>query len=88
MVCQDIILKNIILCDILFLGGDLLKNHIDELLEQQGKTRYWLAKEINVSYAAVCKLANNQTESIKFEVIRSICKALGCSLNDLFTLED
>lgn len=68
-------------------GGDTLKNHIDELLEIKGKTRYWLAKEINISYNALCKLANNQTESIKFEVMNNICRALNCTLDQLFNLD-
>ena len=65
-----------------------MKNHIDELLKKQGKTRYWLAKEINVAYPNLAKLANNQTESIKFKFIEDICKALNCSLTELFTLEN
>lgn len=64
-----------------------MKNNIDKLLEINGKTRYWLAKEINISYNALCKLANNQTESIKFEVMNNICKTLNCTLDQLFDID-
>lgn len=63
-----------------------MRNNINELLEKRDRTRYWLAKEIGISYAAMTKLANNQTESIKFETIENICNKLGCSLTELFTI--
>ncbi|MFR2838538.1 MAG: helix-turn-helix domain-containing protein [Zhenhengia sp.] len=63
-------------------------NNIIAILEQQGKTIYWLAKECDMKYESVHRLANNKTESIKFENMASICTALGCTLNDLFTISD
>ena len=63
-------------------------NNILKLLESQGKTMYWLAQETKMKYQSIHNLANNKTESIKFENMANICKALGCSLNDLFNIED
>ncbi|MEM4994987.1 helix-turn-helix domain-containing protein [Priestia sp. SB1] len=56
---------------------------IDELLAKKDKTRYWLAKEVGVTYPNLCKLADGKTESIKFEIMEKICSKLECSPNEL-----
>lgn len=61
--------------------------NIDNLLKEKGKTRYWLSKEINLSYPNLKKLADNETTSIKFEIIENICKVFNCTPNDLFIVE-
>lgn len=63
-------------------------NNILKILEEQGKTMYWLAQETHMKYQSIHNLANNKTESIKFENMANICKALNCSLNDLFNIGD
>ena len=65
----------------------IMKNNIDQILESQNKTRYWLAKEVNTTYPTIMRICNNESESIKLSIIENICKALNCTLNDLFTLE-
>lgn len=64
-----------------------MKNTIDLKLQELGKSRYWLSKETNITYPNIIKICNNQTESIKFYSLESICKALNCTLNDLFIIE-
>lgn len=61
-----------------------MKIIIDEVLASQGKTRYWLAKEIGFAYHNLVKLCEGKTTSIKFELIENICKALKCTPNDIF----
>jgi putative transcriptional regulator len=65
-----------------------MKVRIDELLRQQGKTRYWLSKEINFTYPNMMKLCNNETESIKFEILEKICFSLNCTPNDVLETEN
>lgn len=60
---------------------------INELLEAKQKTRYWLAKEIGMTHQNLTKLANNQTESIKFDYLEKICDVLECSPNDILSIE-
>lgn len=64
-----------------------MKINIDKLLEQNNKTRYWLSKEINLAYPNLKKLADNETTSIKFEIIENICNVLKCTPNDLFEIK-
>lgn len=66
----------------------MVKNRISDELEKQGKSMYWLAQQANTSYPTIHKLANNKTESIKFEILENICRALNCSIGDLFTISD
>ena len=39
------------------------------LLEQQGKTKYWLYKQLGMSYQNFNKMVNNETTSIRYENI-------------------
>ena len=64
-----------------------MKVRIDELLKQQNRTRYWLSKEINFTYPNLMKLCNNETESIKFEILEKICLVLNCTPDDVFEIE-
>ena len=63
-----------------------MKVNIDALLDQKGKTRYWLSKQIGVSYPTIKTLCDNKTESTKFETIEKICKTLECTPNDILML--
>lgn len=63
-----------------------MKVNIDNLLKHKNKTRYWLAKQIGIAYPNLMKLANNETTSVKFEIIEQICSVLECTPNDLLIL--
>ena len=60
---------------------------IDEVLQQQNKTRYWLSKEAHFTYPNLMKLCNNETVSIKFELLENICKLLNCTPNDILKID-
>lgn len=57
------------------------------LLEKQGKTKYWLFKQMNMSYQNFNRMLNNQTRSIRYENIEILCQLLECEPNELFVLE-
>ena len=58
------------------------------LLDEQGKTKYWLYKQMGMSYQNFSKMVNNQTKSIRYENIETMCLLLNCTPNDLFTITD
>lgn len=64
-----------------------MKNKIDEILKLHNKTRYWLAKEINVTYPTIIRICNNESDSIKLSTMENICKVLNCTLNEVFIIE-
>ena len=65
----------------------MVKLRILELLEQQGRTKYWLYKQLGMSYQNFSKMVNNETQSIKLERIETLCQLLNCAPNDLFQID-
>ncbi|MBE6792847.1 MAG: helix-turn-helix transcriptional regulator [Ruminococcaceae bacterium] len=58
------------------------------LLEKKGKTKYWLYKQLGMSYQNFNKMILNETKSIRYENIEAICQLLECTPNDLFVFSD
>ncbi|MEG0832865.1 MAG: helix-turn-helix transcriptional regulator [Oscillospiraceae bacterium] len=54
------------------------------LLTKTGKTKYWLYKQLNMSYQNFSRMINNETKSIKYENIEILCQLLECTPNELF----
>ena len=66
----------------------MIKLRAVELLEEKGKTRYWLYKQMGMSYQNFNKMINNQTKSIKYENIETMCILFGCTPNELFKITE
>lgn len=62
----------------------MVKLDVLRLLEQKGKTKYWLYKQLGMSYQNFSKMVNNETKSIRYENIETLCLLLTCTPNDLF----
>ena len=54
------------------------------LLQEHGKSKYWLYKQLGMSYQNFSKMVNNETKSIRYENIEAMCQLLNCTPNDLF----
>lgn len=65
----------------------MVRLNVLELLEKKGKTKYWLYKQLGMSYQNFSKMVNNQTGSIKLERIEILCQLLECTPNDLFVID-
>ena len=61
-----------------------MKLRILEILEEKGKTKYWLYIQLGLSYQNFLRIVNNETKSIKFENLQALCEILECTPNDLF----
>ena len=59
-----------------------------ELLEQRGRTKYWLYKQLGMSYQNFNNMVNNRTRSIRYENIEVLCQLLECTPNDLFVFTE
>ena len=64
----------------------MIRLNVLELLENRGKTKYWLYKQLGMSYQNFNKMVNNETKSIRYENIETICYLLDCTPNDLFQI--
>ena len=61
-----------------------MRLRILEMLQEKGKTKYWLYIQLGLSYQNFNKLVNNQTKGIKFENLKALCEILDCTPNELF----
>ena len=66
----------------------MIKLDVLRLLEEQGKTKYWLYKQLGMSYQNFSKMVNNETKSIRDENIETMCLLLNCTPNDLFKITE
>lgn len=64
-----------------------MKIKINEVLEKQNKSKYWLSKQTGMTAQNVGKLVNGQTASVRFENLDAICKALNCEISDILEYE-
>ena len=73
-----------------YLTGEYLMIKLDVLriLEEQGKTKYWLYKQLGMSYQNFSKMVNNETKSIRYENIETMCLLLNCTPNDLLVITE
>ena len=66
----------------------MIKLNVRQILEQQGKTPYWLAKETGISNNNIANICNGDTKSIRLDTMEKICKALNCTPNDIIESDD
>ena len=66
----------------------MIKLRVLELLEKNGKTKYWLYKQRGMSYQNFNRMVNNQTKSIRYENIETLCLLLNCTPNELFEISE
>lgn len=62
----------------------MIRLRVNELLEERGLTKYALYKVLNMSYTNYSKMINNETKSIRKEMIETLCVFFDCTPNDLF----
>ena len=56
-----------------------------EILEDKGKTKYWLFKQMGMSnYNHFKKIIENQTSSIKFDTLIKLSQILEVPVGELF----
>lgn len=66
----------------------MIKLNIDKLLKKQLKSRYWLSKELGMSYYNLKRMIDGQTKGIKFETLEALCQLLQCSPSDLIEIRE
>lgn len=66
----------------------MIRLNVLSLLEINGRTKYWLYKQLGMSYQNFSKMINNQTKSIRYENIEAMCLLLHCTPNELFTITE
>ena len=66
----------------------MVRLRILDILQEQGHTKYWLYKQMDLSYQNFNRMVTNETSSIKFENLNRLTKILQCPIGDLFEFTD
>ena len=66
----------------------MVKVNIENLLKKNGKSKYWLCNQMNITSRNLNKIVLGLTKSISFKYIEQFCKYLNCSPSELFTITD
>ncbi len=61
-----------------------VKLRVLDILEEQGKTKYWLCKRLDMHYVSFKKMVNNETASIRFDTLARLSDILKVPVGDLF----
>jgi putative transcriptional regulator len=65
----------------------VIKMSVQRLLDNKGKTRYWLVKEMQTTYKTVNKLCDNTLTGLQLDTIEKLCDIFECTPDDLFVIE-
>lgn len=61
----------------------MIKVKIKEVLDKQGKTAFWLAKEAKLGYSCLKKLVDEDAAAVSFKNLSLICDVLKCDITDV-----
>jgi putative transcriptional regulator len=61
---------------------------IDELLENRGRSFYWLAKETGISHTTLWRLKKGKALGINFDTLEKMCETLECQPGDVLAHTD
>lgn len=62
----------------------MVRLRILEILAEQKRTKYWLWKQMDMSYQNFNRIVNNETSSIRFDNLDKISQLLNVPVGDLF----
>ncbi|HVE58797.1 MAG TPA: helix-turn-helix domain-containing protein [Pyrinomonadaceae bacterium] len=61
---------------------------LDALLEERGRSFYWLSKQTGVSHTTLWRLKKGKALGINFATLEKICEALECAPGDVLKIEN
>ena len=64
----------------------MIEVRLDGILEGQGRSFYWLAKETGISHTTLWRLKKGKALGINFETLEKICQKLDCQPGDVLKL--
>jgi putative transcriptional regulator len=64
----------------------VIEIRLDELLEEHGRSFYWLAKETGISHTTLWRLKKGKALGINFDTLEKVCLGLNCQPGDVLKL--
>ena len=65
----------------------MIKLNIKEMLEKEGKSKYWLCLKMNITSRNLKRIIRGETSSISFKYLEEFCTYLNCTPNELITIK-
>ena len=65
----------------------MVKFNIESLLKKNGKSKYWLCKNMNITSRNLNRIIYGETTSISFKYLEDMCKFLNCNIDDLISID-
>ena len=62
----------------------MVRLRVLEILEEKGKTKYWLCKRMEMHYVSFNKMVKGETDSIRFDTLDRMAKILEVPVGTLF----
>ena len=62
----------------------MIQLRVTEILAEQNRTKYWLAKQTEMDYHALNNLVSGKTTSIRFDTLEKLSLALNVKVGELF----
>lgn len=64
----------------------MVRLRILDILKEQNHTKYWLYKQMDLSYQNFNRMVTNQTSSIRFDNLEKLSQILNCPIGELFEI--
>ena len=65
----------------------MIKLNIKEMLEKEGKSKYWLCLKMNITSRNLNRIIRGETSSISFKYLEEFCTYLNCTPDELITIK-
>lgn len=62
----------------------IIRLRIKEILEEKGKSNYWLSQRLGMCYRNYHNIVTNQTSAIRFNTLERLCEILEVPVGELF----
>ena len=62
----------------------IIRLRIKEILEEKGKSNYWLSQQLGMCYRNYHNIVTNQTSAVRFETLEKLCDILEVPVSELF----
>ena len=60
---------------------------IQELLEQNGKSKYWLTSKMGKSHRSISNLMKKDLTGIHFDTLENLCNIFNCEIGEIIELK-
>ena len=63
----------------------IIEIRVDEILAEQGRTFYWLAKQTGISHTTLWRLKKGKAFGMNLDTLEKMCRVLECQPGDILT---